>query len=121
MAADQERQWLHPRMWIGPTILAVILLGELLYMLGHPGGHPAGTGPVEPQQVGLALFGPYILAVELAAMLLLAGLIGAYHLGRRQVDVKHMEDRHDPDSYRTRVAPRGDPVRSGPDWPSSAA
>ena len=32
---------------------------------------------------GLALFGPYLLAVELASMLLLAALVGAYHLGRR--------------------------------------
>ena len=29
----------------------------------------------------MALFGPYLLAVELASMLLLAGLVGAYHLG----------------------------------------
>jgi len=33
--------------------------------------------------VGLELFGPYVLAVEIASMLLLAGLVGAYHLGRR--------------------------------------
>jgi len=37
---------------------------------------------VEPAAVGVALFGPYLLAVELASMLLLAGLLGAYHLGR---------------------------------------
>jgi NADH-quinone oxidoreductase subunit J len=108
VAADQERQWLHPRMWIGPGILAAILLGELLYMLGHAGRPVAGTGPVEPQQVGLALFGPYLLGVELAAMLLLAGLIGAYHLGRQQrVDAKQGEGHYDRDSHRTRVVPRG--------------
>jgi NADH-quinone oxidoreductase subunit J len=39
---------------------------------------------VAPQQVSLALFGPYLLGVELASMLLLAGLVGAYHLGRRE-------------------------------------
>ena len=33
--------------------------------------------------VGIALFGPYLLGVELASMVLLAGLVGAYHLGRR--------------------------------------
>jgi NADH-quinone oxidoreductase subunit J len=121
MAAAQERQWLQPRMWIGPSILAVLLLGELLYMLGHPGGHAAGPVPVAPQQVGLALFGPYLLGVELAAMLLLAGLIGAYHLGRRQIDVKLMEDRYDLDSRRTRAIPRGEPVRPGADRPSGAA
>jgi len=31
----------------------------------------------------MVLFGPYLLAVELASTLLLAGLVGAYHLGRR--------------------------------------
>ena len=33
--------------------------------------------------VSIALYGPYIIGVELASMLLLPGLIGAYHLGRR--------------------------------------
>ena len=37
-----------------------------------------------PKQVGIALFGPYVIGVELASMLLLAGLVGAYHLGWRQ-------------------------------------
>ena len=27
------------------------------------------------------LFGPYLLGVELVSMLLLAGIVGAYHLG----------------------------------------
>ena len=31
----------------------------------------------------MTLFGPYILAAEVAAFLLLAGLVGAFHLGRR--------------------------------------
>jgi NADH-quinone oxidoreductase subunit J len=34
------------------------------------------------KEVGAALFGPYLLGVELASILLLAGLLGAYHLGR---------------------------------------
>jgi NADH-quinone oxidoreductase subunit J len=37
---------------------------------------------VEPKQVGVALFGPYLLGVELVSLLLLAGMVGAYHLGR---------------------------------------
>jgi NADH-quinone oxidoreductase subunit J len=78
----QESQWLHPRMWIGPTILAFILMGELVYMISPSGRQLTGFVGIEPQQVGLTLFGPYLLGVELAAMLLLAGLVGAYHLGR---------------------------------------
>lgn len=81
-AARQERQWLAPRIWIGPAVLAAVLLGELIYMLSRdPQAAPAGA-TVTPRAVGALLFGPYLLAVELASILLLAGLIGAYHLGR---------------------------------------
>ena len=51
-----------------------------------------------PRRVGIKLFGPvpgtsegYLLAVELAGFLLLAALIGAYHLGRR-----YLEQRREP-------------------------
>lgn len=82
-AVDQERSWLKPKMWVGPAILAAILLAELIFMLAR--GVRGLTGnPVEPKQVGIDLFGPYLLAVELAALLLLAALVGAYHLGRQE-------------------------------------
>ena len=38
----------------------------------------------EIKAVGIALYGPYLLAVELASMLLLGGLVAAYHLGKHQ-------------------------------------
>ena len=68
----------------GPVILAAILLAELVYVLAAA----AARRPPRPsrsvrKQVGTALFGPYLLGVELASLLLLAGLVGAYHLGRR--------------------------------------
>ncbi|QBQ55578.1 NADH-quinone oxidoreductase subunit J [Nitrosococcus wardiae] len=80
----QENRWLTPNMWIGPGILSFILLIELIYVLEKENSLLSSAGMVEPQQVGRALFGPYLLAAELAAMLLLAGLVGAYHLGRRE-------------------------------------
>jgi NADH-quinone oxidoreductase subunit J len=50
--------------------------------MGTATGTTSGTA-VSPKEVGITLFGPYLLAVEIASMLLLAGLVGAYHLGRR--------------------------------------
>lgn len=79
----QENQWLNPRLWIGPGILSFILLIELTYLLIQGSDGLAGAATIDPKQVGIDLFGPYLLAVELAAMLLLAGLVGTYHLGRR--------------------------------------
>ncbi len=42
-----------------------------------------GGAAVAPEAVGASLFGPYLLGVELASVLLLVGLIGAFHLGYR--------------------------------------
>ncbi len=82
-AQEQESRWLTPKIWIGPSVLAVILISELIYIIAVIGGVTPAGSEVTPKQVGIALFGPYVLGVELASMLLLAGLVGAYHLGRR--------------------------------------
>ncbi|MDZ7684562.1 MAG: NADH-quinone oxidoreductase subunit J [Gammaproteobacteria bacterium] len=79
---EQEHVWLKPGMWIGPGILALVLLAEMIYVL-QSGHHEMSGEMISPKAVGIRLFGPYVLAVELASMLLLAGLVGAYHLGRR--------------------------------------
>jgi NADH-quinone oxidoreductase subunit J len=56
-------------------------------------GNPVVTAgvPVTPKMVGQTLFGPYLLAVELASMLLLAALVGAFHLGRRYMRARREE------------------------------
>ncbi len=79
---DHERAWLKPRVWIGPVLLSGLLVIELVYSLMQYRTSAIAGQVVEPRQVGMALFGPYLLAVELASMLLLAGLLGAYHLGQ---------------------------------------
>lgn len=80
--AREERRLLTPGIWIGPTLLSIILLTELVYVLAG-GGSSDGALAVDAKEVGILLFGPYLMAVELASMLLLAGLVGAYHLGKR--------------------------------------
>jgi NADH-quinone oxidoreductase subunit J len=82
-AARTERQWLNLGAWWGPGLLTLVLLVELVYLLGGKGDHPVAAADVGPKEVGITLFGPYLLGVELASFLLLAGLVGAYHLGRR--------------------------------------
>jgi NADH-quinone oxidoreductase subunit J len=77
----RERQWLQPGAWLLPGLFALVLLLELLWLQSGMVGSTTGTA-VLPKEVGLTLFGTYVLAVELASMLLLAGLVGAYHVGR---------------------------------------
>ena len=80
----QERLWLTPRAWIGPALLSSVLLGLLLSVLVRSDLHVAGATTISPKQVGIVLYGPYLLAVELASMLLLGALVAAYHLGKHE-------------------------------------
>jgi NADH-quinone oxidoreductase subunit J len=85
----QESRWLAAGSWIGPGIMAVILIALLLYvLLSLHSGHPEAAA-LGPKEVGISLFKLYIIGVELAAMLLLAGIVGAYHLGKRKKQVWH--------------------------------
>jgi NADH-quinone oxidoreductase subunit J len=79
---EQERKWLSPMTWSGPAVLTVILFTELIYILVSFHAASPDVQVVAAKDVGMALFGPYLLGVELASILLLAGLLGAYHLGR---------------------------------------
>jgi NADH-quinone oxidoreductase subunit J len=82
---DQERRWLLPRAWIGPGLLSLALLAELVRVLEQRADDIGVIGQtIAATQVGVALYGPYLLAVELASMLLLAGLVTALHLGRHE-------------------------------------
>jgi len=82
-AIEQESQWLSAKTWVGPSLLALILIGELVYVLSNQTTHALAATVVEPKEVGIALFGPYLIGTELAGILLLAGLVGAFHIGRQ--------------------------------------
>jgi len=77
----QEQAWMQPKVWVGPGILALILFVVLLVVMTESQQHGEIT-LVSAKEVGIALYGPYLLVVELASFLLLAGLIGAYHIAR---------------------------------------
>jgi NADH-quinone oxidoreductase subunit J len=79
----EERNLLTVSMWVGPAILSAVLIAEFLYILSEE-SHANFPAPVEPKQVAAALYAPYLIGVELASMLLLAGIVGAYHLGWRR-------------------------------------
>jgi NADH-quinone oxidoreductase subunit J len=90
-AAEKEKQLLSPQAWSGPAALAAVLMGELIYVLmkGEPGA--GAMAIIGPKQVGISLLTKYVIGVELASMLLLSGLVGAYHLGKRGGEHKEKE------------------------------
>jgi len=79
-AMAQERGWLTLRVWLGPALLTAVLIIELFYVV-YSGPFPAiRVVPTTPQDVAVRLFGPYLLGVELVSVVLLLGLVGAFHL-----------------------------------------
>jgi NADH-quinone oxidoreductase subunit J len=118
-AMEVEREWLKPGNWIGPSVLMLILLGELAYSAVTSSSTTSFANAVSPKQVGVALFGTYWIGVELASLLLMAGLVGAFHLGRHAVAKE--ETKHAADTDAARPDSSGDLVHAGSSRTNHAA
>ncbi|MDL0430470.1 NADH-quinone oxidoreductase subunit J [Marinobacter sp. TBZ242] len=82
---DREQTLTHPRYWAGPSLLALVLLAALVALIGQGGvGEIIDGELLTARAVALTLFGPWLLVVELAAILLLAALVTASHVGRHR-------------------------------------
>ena len=79
---DEEKAWLRPQLWVGPGLLILVLLGQLVAVLVTQ-RHVLAPVEVGVRELSVLLFGPWLLAVELASMLLLAGLVAAWHLAKK--------------------------------------
>ncbi|MHB8993974.1 MAG: NADH-quinone oxidoreductase subunit J [Armatimonadota bacterium] len=80
---DHERMIFQGTVWVLPGLLALLLLVEFAYLILVPPAANFGVAMVGPGQVGIELFTRYGLAIELVSFVLLSGLVGAYHIGRR--------------------------------------
>ncbi len=83
ISLKKEQELYKPKRAIGAAVLCIILLGELIFLLSPLSDLHSQLTPMGPREVGLQLFGPYMLLVEIAALLLLSSLVGAFHIGRR--------------------------------------
>lgn len=88
-SVGQEKRWMTPGTWIGPVILVAVLLAELMVVLISDWDEVLSLNLVDIQVVGTTLYTKYILAVELAGLLLLVAVLGAYHLGSREKRIHH--------------------------------
>lgn len=119
-AIEMEGSLLKPGMWLGPVTLGAILSGEVIYLLLRRAPEAGVTNAIEPQQVGMAMYGPYLIGVELASMLLLGGLVAAYHLGREPATRPEAQI-HDAHTHHAWPDSGGDLVRAGSDRTAGSA
>jgi NADH-quinone oxidoreductase subunit J len=117
-AVELERRWLAVTTWVAPAVLALILMAEFGYIAASGARQKYYVAVVSPVEVGISLYGTYLIGLELASTLLLAGLIGAYHLGWLPGKRSEIADAHF-DARRTAVG--GDLIRTGADRPSDEA
>jgi len=91
----EGNKFLNFKTWIGPSLIALILAVEMVYMLSSQDLNSLIPQEVSPTAVGKLLFTRYALLVDLAGFLLTAGIVGAYHLGQKDKKFHHryLEDK----------------------------
>ena len=95
---EREERWLDAGTWAVPTGLTIIIAVVLYALIGlnHTDTAMIGGTTISAKAVGTVLFTKYVMLVEVAALLLLAALVAAYHLGKESSDdeiISH--DAHD--------------------------
>lgn len=85
----RKSPWTNARQWVGPSVLALILLAELAWLI--LGGEPLSfeQHTVSPKEVAVSLFSVYMIGVQLVALLLMAGVVGAAHIAQHKKLVTH--------------------------------
>lgn len=86
---QQEKSWLTKEIFIFPAILSAILLAEVIYIITSGDRIMLDQPSIESSAVGMSLYGPYVIGVELCGILLMSGIVGAYHLGRQKKKIVH--------------------------------
>src|SRR6187549_2838162 len=69
-SVQEERRWVTKNIWIGPSILTFILLAELILIIATSGSDaaPMAEHVVDAKKVGMSLYGPYVIGVELSGI-----------------------------------------------------
>jgi NADH-quinone oxidoreductase subunit J len=86
---QQERNWLTKDIFIFPAVLSAILLAEVIYIITSGDQIMLDQPSIDSSAVGMSLYGPYVIGVELCGILLMSGIVGAYHLGRQKKKIVH--------------------------------
>ena len=84
---EREERWLDAKTWAVPTGLTIIIAVVLYAMIGmgHDEAAMIGGSTISAKAVGTVLFTKYVMLIEVAALLLLAALVAAYHLGKESI------------------------------------
>ncbi|MDR5617825.1 NADH-quinone oxidoreductase subunit J [Arsenophonus sp.] len=81
---EHEKSRIQLKTLVLPIIISIELFAIIIYALTTIKNSKIRGATISAKEVGISLFGPYMLTVELISLLLLAGLIVAFHIGRKK-------------------------------------
>ncbi|ALD15125.1 NADH:ubiquinone oxidoreductase subunit J [Buchnera aphidicola (Aphis glycines)] len=84
----KEKKNLHLVFWITPSILTLILFLSMTYVIFFLKEKKIEFFLMNTKMIGVNLFGPYLLLVELSSLLLLSALIVVFHIGNKKNKLK---------------------------------
>ncbi|WP_392564903.1 NADH-quinone oxidoreductase subunit J [Orbus wheelerorum] len=82
-AVEQNKRGISPKIWLGPLILVFVLFVTLIYGILSTDYSALPANHIDNMNITDLLFGPYILVIELAVLLLLCTLVITYHFIHR--------------------------------------
>ncbi|CAL4320250.1 NADH-quinone oxidoreductase subunit J [Buchnera aphidicola (Protaphis terricola)] len=77
----KEKKYLRPIFWIIPSILSFSLLVLMTYVIFFLKNKQIYFSEFNIKNIGISLFGPYLLLIELSSFLLLSALVVVFHIG----------------------------------------
>ncbi|AHG60209.1 NADH-quinone oxidoreductase subunit J [Buchnera aphidicola] len=77
----KEIKHLRSYSWIGTISLSLVLFLSMTYAIFCLKNKKIETLLIDSKIVGISLFGPYVLLVELSSILLLSALVVVFHIG----------------------------------------
>lgn len=101
VSPEDEKRKTGFRTWIFPLILGAVLLSIMAISFLRDPSWEGLHQVILPKHVGRLMFSRYLLPVELAGVLLLAAIVGAYYLGRTRKRNLHRYLQNQEDSYDT--------------------
>jgi NADH-quinone oxidoreductase subunit J len=72
------------KIYIGPFIITTILVAEFAFIFAQTTISPTQNKIITVAEVAVSLFTNYSTSIEIASLILLAGLVGAFHLGKKR-------------------------------------
>jgi NADH-quinone oxidoreductase subunit J len=101
VSPEDEKRKTGFKTWILPILLGAALLAVMFVSFLRDPSWSGLQQTIHPKHVGMLMFSRYLLPVQIAGVLLLAAIVGAYYLGRTRKRNLHRYLKNQEENYDT--------------------